>query len=90
MLAPVAATQDDLIPVFVDIGGHVAEIGTAPSRNPAPLPSSPGECNHRRRMFHKLFAVANDFFAHVLFGRFRHGGIAIFDKGKCSRAGLKA
>src|SRR5258707_5299246 len=73
-IRPVAATQDNAIPIFVYLGRGVAQIGDCAVFDPGTA-----AVDERRvaplavKRDVELFAFANDFLAHFLFGRFWHG-----------------
>src|SRR5437879_7257882 len=71
---PVAATQDDAVPILMHLRRGVAQIGYSAVFDPGTA-----AVNERRvaplavKRDVEFFAFANGFFAHFLFGRLRHG-----------------
>src|SRR5260370_4679244 len=73
-LRPVAATQYDAVPIFVYLGRGVAQIGDCAVFDPGTAAIDEGRVAPlavKRDV--EFFAFANDFLAHFLFGRLRHG-----------------
>src|SRR6266851_8981520 len=66
---PMAAAQNDLIPILVNFGWHIAEIGNRAIEHPraAAVESRRVAAIADERSI-KLFAIANDLLAHFLFG----------------------
>src|SRR3989442_8901672 len=70
---PMAAAQDDLIPILVNFGRHIAEIGNRAIEHPRAAPVESGRVAAiAYESSIKLFALANDFLIYFLLWGLRY------------------